>query len=140
MSFILSFTAIFLMHTGEMFAQDSNVHRVRGIYQVKQIEKLTDGGFSIAFSAVDQSAFIAELHLESDHVHFSLKEGERIKLSADVVTINAKSAECRQLVIFMPHVQGYTPIWLISRKFPPTDSTAARYLEMHAPQSDFRLL
>lgn len=137
--FSLAFLVVALSSLA-MAAEDTKVEKVGGTYKVRSIVREPQNYFTIIFESSNPTGRFDILKLESDHVHFSLKEGDSIRLSAEVVKESKKEAEVGQVLLFVPDVQGYTPVWLLSRHSKFDDLKAGRYLEMHAPQSDFRIL
>jgi hypothetical protein len=147
--------AIILIHSGNLaWASDDpssnegstriedqvwKVERVGGTYKVDRIKRTEEGYFRITFSATTPSGRFDELILETDHLNFLIKEGNDLRISAEVVSDSGRSAQVSQVVVFAPNLQGNMPIWLLSRKFPPRDLTGASYIEMHAPQTDYML-
>jgi len=114
--------------------------RVGGSYKIEKIEKQTDGSFKIAFVSEVKTGRFDQLELHSDHVHFGVREGQTLRLSAEIRSeVNGK-AEISQVVLFLQGSHGQTPVWLLSKSVPISDLGAARYLEMHAPATDFQIL
>jgi len=116
--------------------EENKIIRVGGDYEVMSIKE-KDGGFTIDFQAVTKTGKFDRLRLDSDHVHFAVKEGQKLRLSAEVVAANKDIAEVSQVLLFLPHDQGALPVWLLSRQAGSADLRSSRYLQMHAPQADY---
>ncbi len=114
--------------------------KIGGSYEVTSIERRQDDFFEIIFKSVSPSGKFDELKLESDHVHFSVRKGQKIRLSAEVIKVDGPRAEVSQVLLFLPHVQGVTPVWMLSRKNSNRELRGSKYIDMHAPQSDYRIL
>lgn len=116
----------------------SQVERVGGNYLIKKIEKKSDRYFQITFESVKKTGKFDRLVLDSDHVHFSVKEGQQLRISAEIAEYTRAEAKVSQVLLFLPHVQGYTPVWILSRNR-RRSLRGSKFLEMHAPQSDYRI-
>ncbi len=114
--------------------------RVGGNYKVEDVEKVDEKTFRITFRAATESGRFDTLILDSDHLHVAVTKGTTIRLSAEILKDNGKSAEVAQLVIFLPSKVGQTPVWLLSNKAPLRDLRATDYLKMHAPINDYFVL
>ncbi|MCX6128855.1 MAG: hypothetical protein NTX25_07300 [Proteobacteria bacterium] len=125
------------LRVGEAAAQ---VLRVGGQYRVSQIEKIQENDFRIKFTSEPLTGKNDHLVLHSDHVHLSLQEGQVLRLSAEVLSDKAQELEVTQVLLFFPSDQGVTPIWLLSSQHTSADFHGARWLDMHAPQSDYLIL
>ena len=121
-------------------ASAPKVLRVGGDYQVAAIDQAPNGTFTVEFKALKQTGRFDLLRLTSDHVHVAVRLGQTLRLSAEVIATTGPAAEVTQLVIFFPSPQGRVPVWLLSSRLPAGDLTATRYLEMHAPLTDYRIL
>ena len=119
------------------------VERVGGQYLVKSIDRLDsetgDGPFVVIFESETPTGKYDLLRLESDHVHVGISPGQKLRLSAEILKADGKSAEVGQVLLFLPERSGPMPVWLLSRKNTHRDLNAAKFIEMHAPQSDFRV-
>jgi len=120
--------------------EPSKVVKVGGTYEVVSIERNKNNFFEIIFKSISPSGSFDELKLESDHVHFSVRKGQEIRLSAEVIKTDGAKAEVSQVLLFLPHPQGVTPVWMLSRKNIGGDLRGSKYIEMHAPQSDYSIL
>lgn len=116
------------------------IKRVGGQYTVTDIEKLDTRLFRIKFASTAPSGRFDTLVLESDHVHVAVKEGQTLKLSAEILSENGATAEVAQMVLFLPHVSGRIPVWLLSTKAPRGELRGSRYLEMHVPLNDYTIM
>lgn len=115
----------------------SEVLKVGGDYTVSAIEKLSEHAFRVEFKAVTPTGHFDTLRLESDHVHVAVRQGETLRLSAEILSEQGPIAEVAQVVLFLPSVQGRVPVWLLSNKAPAGELKATKYLEMHVPLTDY---
>lgn len=112
--------------------------RVGGEFRVKSIEKTKDRGFLITFTSTDRKAQVQEITLDSAYLHVSVEEGKVLRLSAEVASQRGSTVTARQILLFLPTPGSYLPVWLLSRSAPAlSDLKGAKYIDMHAPQSDF---
>ena len=112
--------------------------RVGGEFKVKSIEKTEDRGFLITFTSTDRKAQVQEITLDSAYLHVSVEEGKVLRLSAEVASQQGSTVAARQILLFLPTPGSYLPVWLLSRSAPAlSDLKGAKYIDMHAPQSDF---
>ena len=116
-----------------------NIERVGGDYFIKSIDG-NDSGFVTTFAAVNPTGRFDTIRLESRHIHVAVKVGQRLRISAEVVGGTVRDAEASQVLVFIPSRNGETPVWLLSHRHPSLDLKGARYLEMHAPETDFTVL
>jgi hypothetical protein len=121
-------------------ASEPKVLRTGGDYVVANIEQRADGSFVVEFKSQAPTGRFDVLKLSSDHVHVSVKTGQKIRLSAEVSAEHGATADVSQVVVFLPNPTGAVPVWLLSNTAPPRDLRAVRYLEMHVPQTDFMVL
>ena len=98
------------------------------------------GCFRIVFDAVHKTGRFDQLVLESNHVNVGVKPGDRIRLSAEVAVDRGRTAEVSQVVLFEGEPGSHVPVWMLSSKYRAGTGPAARYLEMHSPQTDFLVL
>jgi hypothetical protein len=122
---------------GAQNLQSDFVQKVGGEYRVSKIDRNGSGVFLIEFKATQPSGRFDILKLESDHVHVSVKVGQVLRLSAEVLDEQGPVAEVGQMVLFIYGQSGRVPVWLLSRKAMGRDLKAVRYLEMHFPANDF---
>ena len=119
-------------------AQNAVLERIGGTFTVVKISRLPEGGFSVDFKASEGAPKISRLHLESDHIHVGMMEGQTFRLSADVKSHAGGLAEISQVVVFIAGPAGPTPIWMMSKNAtgltPP-----ARLLDMHTPSTDYTI-
>jgi hypothetical protein len=121
------------------------MERVGGNYELKEVSRKCKGKsaspcFRLLFTALAKTGRFDELVLESDHMNVAVRKGDRIRLSAEIAVDRGRTAEVSQLVLFRDAKSGIPPVWMLSRKHKAGNGPAARYLEMHAPQNDFRVL
>jgi len=114
--------------------------KVGGVYEVKEIERQAGGSFIIRFESTTKTGRFDHLNLESDHVHVGVEVGAKIRLSAQILSEAGATAEVAQVLVFLPSGQSHVPVWLLSRKAAPGGLRGPRYLEMHAPTSDYTVL
>lgn len=120
--------------------EGTSILRVGGDYTVSSIEKVGDHSFAVEFKSDKASGRFDTLRLESDHVHVAVKVGQKIRLSAEILTEKGAAAEVAQVVVFLPSRDSHVPVWLLSNKAPNHDLRATKFLEMHDPQTDFTVL
>jgi hypothetical protein len=126
-----------LIWSGITFAKVSpQIERIGGDFIVSTIKRAQNGGFIVEFRANAGSPRIRVLRLESDHVNAGLNEGDKIRLSADVVASKGDMAEVAQMVLYLPSKIGPTPVWMLSKRNKPLDPPA-KLIEMHAPATDY---
>ena len=114
--------------------------RVGGEFKVKSIQKTQDHSFVVTFASTDSQAKVQEIKLESTYLHVSVEEGKVLRLSAEVASQQGRVVEAKQILLFLPTANSYLPVWLLSRSAPAlSDLKGAKYIDMHAPQSDFLL-
>ncbi|MBM4251248.1 MAG: hypothetical protein FJ146_04715 [Deltaproteobacteria bacterium] len=111
--------------------------RVGGDYLVSAIDHVDNGEFRIQFAAVAPSGKFDTLTLHSNHVHVAVKIGQKLRLSAEILSTKGTAAEVAQMVIFVANPQGPVPVWLLSNRAGPRDLKATKYLEMHSPLTDY---
>jgi hypothetical protein len=120
--------------------EGTSVLRVGGDYNVASIEKVGDSAFAIEFKSEKPSGRFDTLRLESDHVHVAVKVGQKIRLSAEILSEKGALAEVAQVVVFLPAADSHVPVWLLSNKARNHELRATKFLEMHDPQTDFTVL
>ncbi len=121
------------------FPSEPKVARVGGVYFVKSLDRQEDGTFIVMFESETATGKYDLLKLESEHVHIGVQPGQKLRLSAEILSSQGNTSEVAQVLLFIPGAGGPTPIWMLSKKNASRDLNGARYLEMHAPQSDFRV-
>ena len=92
------FVAMFLLVNSAVFAGESR--KVAGDFKVIKIQKNMASDFTIKFKPVAKNKSINLMVLNTDHVHSQISEGDVVRLSAEVVRLEAKVATVSQLVIF----------------------------------------
>lgn len=133
------FVALITLLGGEILAVDTRIERVGGEFRVESLLS-SNSGFVVTFASTDAKAKIKKIRLESNQVHVSVEEGKVLRLSAEVLSLRDGIAEASQVLLFLPTAGSYLPVWLLSRHKPSLSNlNGARYLDMHAPQSDFLL-
>ncbi len=129
-----------LLLLGAKNNNNATLIRVGGEFKVKSIQKTKDRSFVITFSSTDLKAQVQEITLESAYLHVSVEEGKVLRLSAEVAAQHGRVVEARQILLFLPTHGSYLPVWLLSRSAPAlSDLKGAKYIDMHAPQSDFMM-
>jgi len=130
----------FAISTTQVLAEEpSEILRVGGDYRVAMIEQMDSGSFRVEFHADQTTGKFDVLVLETDHVNYAVRENEVIRISAEVISVHDEIAEVAQVLLFLPSAQGYVPVWLLSRKGSAFDLRGSRYIEMHAPSSDYQI-
>jgi len=114
--------------------------RVGGDYLITSIDHLDNDEFRIQFTAVTPTGKFDKLTLHSDHVHVAVRPGQKLRLSAEILSSTDASAEVAQMVIFVSNPQGPIPVWLLSNRAGPRDLNATKYLEMHSPLTDYIIM
>ena len=126
-----------LVFSGQGFATTRpKLERIGGNFVIAKIKRIQKGGFLVEFRASEGAPRIKTLRLESDHINAGLKEGDTLRLSADVVATTDDMAEVTQMVLYMPGKVGPTPVWMLSKRSVPLDPPA-KLIEMHAPSTDY---
>lgn len=132
------FLATFMLAGSKAFSEPL---RVAGEYKVSQIKKQPDGAFQVSFVSKHTTGRFDRLRLVTDHLHLRLKEGLSLKISAEIVKGSGAAGEISQVLVFLPSSKhSHVPIWMISKAFSGRPLKGARYLEMHAPTSDYLVL
>lgn len=114
--------------------------RVGGNYKVTSIERLAPDHFMIEFTSTAKTGKHDRLVLESDHVNVAVSKGMELRLSAEVLWEKKGVTEVSQVLLFLPKNDTHVPVWLLSRNAKNQELRSSRYLEMHAPTSDFMVL
>lgn len=114
--------------------------RVGGDYTVTAIDRLNDHEFHVEFKAVAPTGKFDVLTLQSDHVHVSVRVGQKLRLAAQILSTKGNTAEVSEMVIFIPNAQGPVPVWLLSNKAQGLDLRATDYLKMHSPLTDYMVM
>ena len=119
----------------------TNSVRVSGEFIIKSITADKRGFFTVIFTNTAENAKINTLRLETRHLHVAIEQGKRLRLSAEVSKWRGNMVEAKQILVFVPTASSHTPIWLLSRHSSSDKKLqGAKYLDMHAPQSDFLVL
>ncbi len=114
--------------------------RVGGNYRVSRIERLGPEHFVIEFTSSVKTGKHDRLILESDHVNVAVTKGMELRLSAEILREQKGATEVSQVLLFLPKSDTHVPVWLLSRHAKHQELRGSRYLEMHAPTSDFMVL
>jgi len=115
--------------------------RIGGTFNVASIDPIgnetgSTDGFAINFVAETPTGKFDKLRLETSHVHVSVKVGMKMRLSAEIMSVESDgTALARQILVFVPTLRGPVPVWLLSRHGGSLE--AARYLEMNVPLNDY---
>ena len=124
----------------ELAPDQPRLLRVGGDYVVHDIRKSGDHSFEIEFRAADPTGKYDRVILTSDHVHMAVIKGQKLRISAEVTQTKDNVAEATQVLIFVPNSRGAMPVWMLSSRSKSLDLHGSKYLEMHAPQSDYDIL
>lgn len=124
----------------ELKVETPAIAKIGGIYKVTRIQKKSDGHFVVEFTSSQKTGKFDVLVLESDHLHVAVEEGKELRLSAEVLKEGKQRTEVAQVLLFLPHGDTHVPVWLLSRNAPDRDLRGSRYIEMHAPTSDYLIL
>jgi hypothetical protein len=120
--------------------EGTSILRVGGDYSVAKIDKVGERSFVVEFKSENPTGRFDLLRLESDHVHVAVKVGQKIRLSAEILSEKDSTAEVAQVVVFLPAQDSHVPVWLLSNKATNHELRATKFLEMHDPQTDFTVL
>ena len=121
------------------------MERIGGDYRLKEISNNCSGQkqtacFRLVFEALKMTGRFDVLLLESSHVNVGVKKGDQVRLSAEIAEDHGKSAEVSQVVLFDDSGKSRPPAWMLSSKHKASPGPAARYIDMHVPQTDFLVL
>ena len=111
--------------------------KVGGDYEVTAIDHPNDSEFRVEFKAVTPTGKFDILSLHSNHVHVAVRVGQKLRLSAEILSSNGQAAEVAQMVIFIANPQGPIPVWLLSNRAGHQDLRATKYIDMHSPLTDY---
>jgi hypothetical protein len=124
----------------EKLSAEKGAERVSGLYKVSRIETKPGNEVILHFESESKDGVHDLLVLKSDGLNVKIEEGQVLKLSAEVLNTSAKEHEITQVLVFLPsNDYGLSPIWLLSKAHETREIRGARYLEMHAPGSDFQV-
>ena len=115
------------------------VKRIAGTYKVVSIHK-KGTGFVVEFESETKTGKYDKLLFESDYIHSGVREGNVMRISADLLQEDNGTAEIAQLVLFYPAQGSHVPVWMLSKKAVLKRLKGVNYLEMHAPTSDYLVL
>jgi hypothetical protein len=121
------------------------MERIGGDYRLQGISRKCpsrpDGScFRVVFEAIHKTGRFDELVLESNHVNVSVKKGDLVRISAEIAVDRGTKAEVSQVVLFDDSGKSRPPTWMLSSKHKAGPGPAARYFDMHVPQTDFLVL
>lgn len=124
---------------------EGKMERIGGDYRLQGISRKCQSRpegscFRVVFEAVHKSGRFDELVLESNHVNVSVKKGDLVRLSAEIAVDRGSKAEVSQVVLFDDSGESRPPTWMLSSKHKAGPGPAARYIDMHVPQTDFLVL
>jgi hypothetical protein len=138
----VSFLSFFLTET----ASAQKVERIGGDFRIAEIKTLrgstpspSDERFHIKFVSSDSKSKYSCVVLDSQHVHVGLKEGDTLRMSAEIAKSEGNCAVASQVVVYVPHVNGAVPVWMLSTTVRPSDHPPGSYLKMHAPSTDYTI-
>ncbi len=134
----VAFFSMFLPWT--ILAESDSTSRITGEFKIDKITKISPDSYRIVFTNLDKSEPHETLFLDSNQIHMGLSEGQTLRLSAEVFQRNPKTWEITQVLVFLKTTNSHIPVWLISQTHGPKELRGARYIEMHAPTSDFLIL
>jgi hypothetical protein len=118
-------------------AQTESVKRIGGDFKVAKISPLSKLGFRVLFRSTSNTAPVQFLQLDAPHLHFGLKEGQVLRLTAEVSGKIKSGYKVDQMVLFVPSNGQTNPIWLTSINSKPVAIPPGRLIELHAPRSDY---
>ena len=133
---ILSFLSAF------SFAKEQVTKRVGGQYVVADIstEENEPNVYKIKFNSETSTGKYDSILLETYNLHLHLEKGSSYRISAEIlksIDPEEKIVEASQVLIFIPKKEGAYPVWILSKNSEQTELSGAKYIEMHAPQSDY---
>ena len=129
-----------LAQTSESKKLERHTERVSGHYRITKIEVVDKDSVSIHFEADPKTTKYKNLVLRNDQVQLGLKEGQAFRMSAEVIPGAGDTHDITQVLLFLPSAEfGEVPVWLLSNQFGPQEIRGARWIEMHAPQADYRV-
>ena len=124
----------------EKLKAESGAERVTGLYKVSRIETNPGNEVVMHFESETKDGVHDLLVLKSDGLNVKIEEGQILKLSAEVLQSSQKEHEITQVLVFLPSSEyGLSPVWLLSKAHETREIKGARFLEMHAPGSDFQV-
>ena len=113
--------------------------RVTGDFVVRSITKNASGANDVLFHSVTKTGRLDLLRVRNTSVHFGIAEGDTYRISAEVVTERDIVGDVSQVMILFPKQGSFEPIWLLSQNYNNKRLRGAKYLEMHAPSSDYQV-
>jgi hypothetical protein len=118
---------------------ETTAERVGGDYRIESIQRHDDGTFTVMFAANVPTGKFDTIRLDCAHLHLGVKEGDVLRISAEIMTSAGAEAQASQVLVFVGTQQGPTPVWLLSNKVTTKELNGARYLEMHLPATDYMI-
>ena len=139
---VFSAAGMGLAETSDQPASEASAEliRVGGNYLVHEISQNPSGTFRIEFRSEQPDGKYGTIILNSDHVHVAVTKGQKLRISAEIGRVTNGVAEATQVLVFIPNIRGPMPVWLLSSSSKNLHLRGARYLEMHAPLSDYNVL
>ena len=71
---------------GDALGEEARPLRVGGDYTVTAVDRMADREFHVEFRAVTASGKFDILNLHSDHIHIAVRKGEKLRLSAEILS------------------------------------------------------
>lgn len=128
---VLSFVAISLQA-----AEPPSPAKIRGSYAISSIEQKGPSEYLVRF-VPEKPSDGPILSLKTSNLHSRLKAGVSLDLVADLVKSTGGEAEASQVMVMFKVAGARVPVWLISKDYGPRNLRGDRYLDMHAPTTDF---
>jgi hypothetical protein len=119
--------------------KQATAERVGGDYRIESIQRHDDGTFTVMFQAIVPTGKFDRIRLDCAHLHLGVKEGDVLRISAEILTAAGAEAQASQVLVFVDTQQGPAPVWLLSNKVSTKELNGARYLEMHLPATDYMI-
>lgn len=138
---LLGMAVVFLGLVRPGLAEEHQVNRVKGLYKIAKITKFSERDFLTVFayagevSASDDRP--QDILLRTNHMHLALQEGETFEIAAEVAKKSKQGILAAQVMVNIETPTSKVPVWLLSSQYGTNDLRGARYIDMHAPVSDF---
>lgn len=119
-------------------AESKDRATVKGHFAVSEIKKLKNEVYLIVFKGLGAKP-ANEVHLETYHVHISLKKGQELEITANIFPeyIGRKVMKAHQILLFLNRPEGRVPVWLLSKDSNKLEIKSTLYLKMAHP--DFQV-
>lgn len=150
MNFLKMLSIVVLFFSTDLFAdglvsqpnavEKGIFQKIGGQYIVHSIKRIRHDEFVIEFHSTVKNGKADVVKLVADHVHAGVKLGQSIRISAEIDSELSSVVNATQVLLFLPRPEGPVPVWLMSKKGRGRDLNGSKYLEMHAPQSDYVIL